>query len=483
MNLENMLGIEQLKKRQDEFKRVFFFRICGTGMGACASLLKESGIIVEGGDIAFYPPMSNYLKDQQIPLHDLNGVDEVFLKQYDLVVVGNAIPRESDHAKLIERSQVPFCSFPAILGALLLGDVNVIGIAGTHGKTTTTYLLSQLFENLGEKPGYFIGGVINNTPPAKLGDGHYFFIESDEYDSAYFEKISKFRSYQINSLILTSLEFDHADIFTTIDDIKEEFYHLVPQVDGVALFNADYPASIDLHQRFQGKDARIIRCYQYGEQSKVGPFEIRSDKNGSTFSLLIDNKMEEFTTNLIGKHNILNLTSAILFATSESFPLSEIRRAINHLKLVKRRQELRGKFRNSPVIDDFAHHPTAAHLTISAMRAAYPKHQIITLLEPGSATARSNLFQDRWVSALKGSSHVILIHPQKRTTIKDGKDLDFLQLQEDLIRLDIQTEIVSELAVLQKRVEMKAGDQHLLLFLSNGPCLGLWDSTFIDELQ
>ena len=481
MKLNNRLEIEQLKEKKGDFKKIFFFRICGTGMGACASILKEYGFQVEGGDLAFYPPMSHYLKELEIPLHDLGNVDRAFLQSYDLIVVGNAIPRNSEQARVIEECGIAFCSFPAILGALVLSEVNVVGVAGTHGKTTTTYLLSQLFTKLGEKPGHFIGGVINNTPPALLGAGRYFFIESDEYDSAYFEKISKFRSYQLNHLILTSLEFDHADIFSDIDQIKNEFTHLIPQVNCSTLISADYSAAQDIHDKFLAAD-NGIELKLYGESSEIGPHNIKSSENGTQFTLVIDQQREQFETNLIGKHNILNLSSAILFAYSEQFDLNNIKRSITDLKLVKRRQELRGVYHGSPVIDDFAHHPTAVTLTVEAMISHYPQYRIVTILEPGSATARSDLFQARWVAALGQSSEVIIIRPQRSTTIKDGTDLDCDKLQLDLKAKQQTCNVVSTLPEMQAIINQCCGDKKLLLFLSNGPCLGLWESDFVNEL-
>ena len=219
MNLTNKLDYSDLKKIQKDIKRVFFYRVCGTGMGAAACLLKEKGYEVEGGDTNFYPPMSTYLESTGIPLHKLEKIDQEFLKSFDLIVVGNVVPNGSPDARLIEELGVNFSSFPTAIGALVLSDVNVIGIAGTHGKTTTTYFATQIFENLKADPGYLIGGVMVGRPSSKLGNGKYFFIESDEYDSAYFEKISKFRSYAIDNLILTSLEYDHADIFASVEAI------------------------------------------------------------------------------------------------------------------------------------------------------------------------------------------------------------------------------------------------------------------------
>ena len=182
MKHSNYLDKEQLLLKKQSIKKIFFYRICGTGMGAAAILLKEAGYIVEGGDTQFKPPMSDYLKSTQIPLIDLLDVDSEYLRGFDLIVVGNVVSKKSPDAQLIESLGVNFCSFPASLGAFILKERKVVGISGTHGKTTTTYLMSQVFKNLGFNPGYFIGGVLNEGPCANLGNSDYFFIESDEYD-------------------------------------------------------------------------------------------------------------------------------------------------------------------------------------------------------------------------------------------------------------------------------------------------------------
>ena len=236
MNLANRLDYSALKKLQKDIKRVFFYRVCGTGMGAAACLLKEKGFAVEGGDTNFYPPMSTYLESTGIPLHKLDNINQEFLKTFDLIVVGNVIPNGGPDAKLIEESGVKFASFPTSIGALVLSEVNVIGIAGTHGKTTTTYLATQMFENMNANPGYLIGGVMEGRPSSRLGSGKYFFIESDEYDSAYFEKISKFRSYSLDNMILTSLEYDHADIFGSVEEIKDQFRAAIPHIENKFIF-------------------------------------------------------------------------------------------------------------------------------------------------------------------------------------------------------------------------------------------------------
>lgn len=478
MDLTQKLDLNGLLNKKETFKKIFFFRICGTGMGAAACLLREKGYDVEGGDLNFFPPMSTYLENTGIPLHNLNDYDWEKLKDFDLIVVGNVVPRNGEDARKIESLGVPFCSFPAVLGSFVLHDYNVVGIAGTHGKTTTTYFMSQVFEKLGHEPGYFIGGVLEGRPSSHLGDGRYFFIESDEYDSAYFEKISKFRSYTLNHLILTSLEFDHADIFDDIEDIKSEFVPILKDLKGQIIANVDYNAIEDLKVQFPEKDWKL-----YGEHSDRGPRIVEENSKGTRFEIKTKGSWELFETNVVGKHNILNLTTCILFAEGEGFSVDEIKAAISDLKFVKRRQEFRGTYKGMPVIDDFAHHPRSVACTIDTIKTSYPDKKIIVVLEPNSATARSNIFQDEFSESLIKADKVIFAKPERATTVKSAQNLDFKLIAQELNDHNVKSSIATNLEELESLIDHNAVEDGLLLVLSNGTCLGLWKSDFVKELK
>lgn len=480
MDLKNKLDLDGLINKKDSIKKIFFYRICGTGMGAAACLLREKGYEVEGGDINYFPPMSDYLKQTGIPLHDLGETSWDSLKEYDLIVVGNVVPRQGENARKIEELGVPFCSFPAILGAFVLHDLNVIGVAGTHGKTTTTFFLTQVFENLKQEPGYFIGGVMEGRPSAKLGSGRYFFIESDEYDSAYFEKISKFRSYTLNHMILTSLEFDHADIFDDIEDIKKEFAPVLENIKGQVIANADYNAIEDLKVRYQDRDWTL-----YGVHSDNGPKIVESNSQGTTFEVRVKGNWQLFKTNVVGEHNILNLSTCILYAAAEGFRNEEIQKAIESLTFVKRRQELRGHYKGVPVIDDFAHHPRSVACTIDTIKTSYPDKKLIVVLEPNSATARSNIFQDEFAESLVNADEVIFARPERATTVKSAQNLDFDLMGQELIVHGTKATTANSLEELRLHMNeaVEKNPQSLLLILSNGTCLGLWKSDFVGELK
>lgn len=479
MNLVNKISHDELKHKKSDIKKIFMYRICGTGMGACACLLREKGYEVEGADTTYYPPMSEYLESTGIPLHNLSEIDNDYLSSFDLIVVGNVVPKQSNDARAIEESGTSFTSFPAALGALVLDDVNVVGIAGTHGKTTTTYLMTQVFEKLGHTPGYFIGGVLEGRMSSALGNGKYFFIESDEYDSAYFEKISKFRSYSINQLVLTSLEFDHADIFNTIEDIKDEFRAMLKSFKGKIIFDNTYAATRELISEFRSS-LNSGNLIPYGDDG----LRIKSaSSDGTSFSLFWKGEELDFQTNLVGRHNILNLSSVILFALEEGIDSSKINGVISDLLLVRRRQEVRGTYQDAIVIDDFAHHPRAVELTTSGIKSVYPEKMVKVVIEPNSATARSSIFQKEFLEALAIADYVVFAKPSRHSTVKGTNDLDGDEIISRLKEYGVNGSVQSELLELRKEIDLICDKNTVLLVLSNGTCLGLWGSSFVDELK
>ncbi len=478
--MDYYLDQKTLRKKYSEepqsFKRIFFFRICGTGMGAAACLLKEAGFDVSGADTVFAPPMSTYLESTGIPIGHLDSIDEVELRKYDLIVVGNVVPRNSEEAYMIERCGVPFCSFPSALGALALENKKVIGIAGTHGKTTTTFFMTQLFENLGEIPGYFIGGVIPDRVSSTLGGSKYFFIESDEYDSAYFEKISKFRLYGIDRLVLTSLEFDHADIFESVEDIKQEFRAVLPKLSCEIIFDESYDSARELLNEYP-----LLKRVSYGGAGN--PKILEQSPLGTQFEILIEGALRRFETNIVGYHNILNLTACLLTAYIEGFSIDALRKAVKNLGMIKRRQEKRGYFQGSLIYDDFAHHPRSVRYTIEAIKLRHPDKKIYVILEPSSATARSALFQTEFAESLQVADLVIMAKPEKRTSIKDIGDLNCYTIADYLNQKGIDASVAKNLDELEEKIKLNSSSQNLWLVLSNGTCLGLWKSHFAKGLS
>jgi UDP-N-acetylmuramate: L-alanyl-gamma-D-glutamyl-meso-diaminopimelate ligase len=480
MNLKNFWDIEKLGPEAEKIKKIFFYRVCGTGMGAAACLLQEAGYEVEGGDHTFYPPMSHFLENSNIQCHKLSDLSPQFYQQFDLIVVGNVVAGSSAEAREIENWNIPFTSFPAALGGLILNKKNVIGICGTHGKTTTTYYLKQMLENLtGKCPGYMIGGVLDDGPPGYLGKEDYFVIESDEYDSGYFQKISKLRLYQLKNVILTSLEFDHADIFQSVEDIKKQFIPVLEKGGKIFIAHQEYAASLDLFNRYKN---RFQMAQIYG--GPVNPKIISHHNSLTKFSLVENNQTMEFETNVVGKHNIENLTSIILWCLKEGFGQKEIQRSIKNLKMVKRRQEERGRYREAIVIDDFAHHPRAIDETLKSLKVKYPNKKLIVVVDPSSATGRSDIFQNEYPQSLQLAHQVVIAQPQRKTIAIGRGDLNTEKLIRDWIALTHQSgSVVKTLDELLTTLNQINLDHAILVILSNGTCLGLWESPFVDQLK
>jgi UDP-N-acetylmuramate: L-alanyl-gamma-D-glutamyl-meso-diaminopimelate ligase len=479
MDLTHLISQEDLIKNRHKIKKVFFYRICGAGMGPAAVLVKQAGFDVEGADSAFYPPMSTFLESTGIPLHKLDQVTPEFLKKYDLIVVGNSVAGKLETARMIENTGVPFTSFPSAIGSLVLKDKNVIGIAGTHGKTTTTYFMTQLLEKLHQNPGSLIGGIIEGREPSTLGD-KYFAIEADEYDSAYFHKISKFRLYEMKHLILTSLEFDHADIFASVEKIEDEFRDVIPKMKTI-IFNQEYPSAMKLMNEYRKNNDQ--KWFLYGKGSEIGPHDVKTFETGSVFTLKWQGQDVTFETTAIGEHNILNLTSCIIFLYSEGFKTEDIQRATRNMEMVKRRQEVRGKYHDMVVIDDFAHHPRAITVTLDAIRARFKNKRIITVFEPISATARSSIFQNEFRDSLASSDKVIIAKQDLATTALQGSDLNGDLLAKEISSKGKPAVCVSKLDDLRRAIDQYEEKDSVLLILSNRTCLGLWESNFVQELK
>lgn len=479
MDLSLLISQADLISQSAKIKKIFFYRICGAGMGPAACLLKQAGFEVHGADAAFYPPMSTFLESTGIPLKKLDDVSMDDLKKFDLIVIGNSVSGKAEAARMLEKVGVPFTSFPSAIGSLVLRNKNVVGIAGTHGKTTTTYFLTQMLESLKQDPGYLVGGIIEGREPAYLGS-NYFVIESDEYDSAYFHKFSKFRLYELKNMILTSLEFDHADIFSSVEKIEDEFRDVMPKISGSIIMNQEYPSIMKLYDDYQDQSERWML---YGPESKVGPKNIVSSEEGSEFKLHWKGEDISFATNIVGEHNILNITSCIIFLLHEGFAVDEVRASVRKLEMVKRRQEIRGKYKGMVVIDDFAHHPRAIKVTLEAIRARFKNKKVLTIFEPISATARSSIFQNEFRDALALSDKVIIARSNIKTTAIGQDDLDSEKLSREINEKGVPAACVEQLENLRAQIDNFAESDSVLLVLSNRTCLGLWESSFVKELS
>ena len=468
---------DDLANNSKHYKKIFFFRICGTGMGAAALLLKDCGFHVEGADHEFYPPMNSHLKEMGISLYEINSLTKKDYEKFDLIIVGNVVPKDSVDAKMLQSLNIPLCSFSAAIGAFVLKDRNVVGIAGTHGKTTTSYFAVQIFEKLNTAPGYFIGGVIMNRSSAAIGRDQYFFIEADEYDSSYFEKFSKFHNYFVNHLILTSLEFDHADIFHSLSDIEYEFTKLIKNLNEKAIICDEYEPLRKLDY------PSTLTSYMYGRETEIGPHILEQHPQETVFSICFKGQHYKFVTNVVGTCNINNLASVIIFALSEGYPYEDVAYAAEKLTFVKRRQELCGLYKKALVIDDFAHHPSAVKATLNTIQIRYPKKKIQVIIEFASATARSNIFQQEFKDSLKSATNIAFVDNKRKTSVSRSGDINKLALVEECKKKSKTACIVDNLVQLREFIDQNADRDSIILILTNGPCLGLWESDFAKKIH
>ena len=357
--------------------KIHILGICGTFMGGLAQILQDSGHEVSGTDLQFYPPMSDQLNSLGITL--ISGYESSNLPKADLYVIGNALSRGNESVEYILNEKLPFKSGPEILGEILK-EKDVIAVSGTHGKTTTAYMIAHILKQNKKDIGYLVGGISPNfKDSASLGSDNIFVIEADEYDSAFFDKRSKFIHYSPNTLLINNIEFDHADIFKNIDDIKKQFHHLIkiiPSQGNVIYFAEDKNS----HE--------LIKMGSWSKKLKVGEGNYKIDYKNKDFYYK-DKKYSLSELPLIGDHNFKNYVSAIIAVSLHSIPIENSIDALKNFDGVKRRLEFKGAFKNIKIYDDFAHHPTAIAYTSNAIRTKYKNKKILALIELGSNTMSS----------------------------------------------------------------------------------------------
>jgi len=435
--------------------------ICGTFMGGIAILAREMGYTVTGSDANVYPPMSSQLEEQGITLHQ--GYDPAPLDLApDLVVVGNAMSRGNPSVEYVLERGLHYISGPQFLSDHILKDRWVLAVAGTHGKTTTSSMLAWILEYAKLTPGFLIGGVPANFGiSARLGNVPFFVVEADEYDTAFFDKRSKFVHYKPRTLILNNLEFDHADIFENLDAIKKQFHHLVRIVPGNGLIipPVDDPNLADVLNMGSWTPLEYFDTagVENPETKLWNARDIKDD--GSAFAVYWgDEHVGDVNWNLIGMHNVHNALASVAAARHAGVIAHEAVAALNEFKSVKRRMEVRGTVNGITVYDDFAHHPTAINLTLEGLRHKVGEARIIAILEPRSNTMRMGVHADTLAPSLEAADEVLLYNPPDLGW-DAGKVVK--ALGDSAILFDDIAEIVKHVAA-----EARPGDH--VLVMSNG---------------
>jgi UDP-N-acetylmuramate: L-alanyl-gamma-D-glutamyl-meso-diaminopimelate ligase len=407
-------------------RSVHFLGICGTAMGSVAAALRERGVEVSGMDDRVYPPMSDFLASRGIVIRE-GYLPENLPAQVDLVVIGNAMTRGNPAVEEVLNRKLPYLSLPETLKFFFLRGKHNLVVTGTHGKTTTTSLLAWIFEKAGRAPSYLIGGIPRDLGQGcRLNDSRFCILEGDEYDTAFFDKRSKFFHYLPELVIINNIEFDHADIFRDLDEIKLSFrrmLRLVPS-EGMVLVNADDGNCLDVTKDCPAPLVEVGFSPNAANQIRhVTPCE-----GGSRFQLF----GEEIFLPMVGEFNVRNAAMAASAAHFYGIPIDTIRTALAAFQGIRRRQEVRGVVRDITVIDDFGHHPTAIRQTLSGLRHQYPAARLWAVFEPRSNTTRRAVFQQDLPEALAGADGVLLARVARLDQLPPEERLQPEKVVEDL---------------------------------------------------
>jgi UDP-N-acetylmuramate: L-alanyl-gamma-D-glutamyl-meso-diaminopimelate ligase len=441
--------------------------ICGVGMSSLAGMLKEKGYIITGSDQNIYPPISTFLEGLSIPVKKSYTPQNLY-PEPDLVIVGNVITRNNPESQELLKLNIPYLSMPQALNKFFMSGKKSIVIAGTHGKTTVSALAAWILEEAGLNPSFMIGGIPKNfNRNFKLSPGPYFVIEGDEYDTAFFDKGPKFLHYNPYVAAITSIEFDHADIYKGIEEIKDSFVRFIALVpkEGTLCIN---------------KDDRLAAEMINGVSCPVLHFAIQGDANftagsvtyqdGKTRFLVRKNNKElmQVTTDLFGAYNISNILAATAIASVIGIPTETIAVAIETFQGVKRRLDVLGEYHNIMVIDDFAHHPTAVKETIKAVKGHCSERRLVAVFEPRSNSSRRNVFQNAYAESFTHADMVILPEPPMMGNIPFHERLSTPHLIAGLKKKGIEAYYFSDNQALLDELLNRIRPGDVILVMSNG---------------
>lgn len=449
--------------------------IGGSAMAPLAGMLKESGYEVSGSDGGVYPPASDLLQSLGIT-YGTSFDAKNLTPAPDLIVVGNAVSRGNVEVEEMLDRRLAHRSLPEILEEIFLPGKHSMVVSGTHGKTTTTAMLAWIFEVAKRRPNFLVGGVAENFGKSYgLGGGEDFILEGDEYDSAYWDKAAKFFHYQPDDLIITSLEFDHADIYRDFEAYQLAFrrlVNLVPRRGSVAVWG-DSSGGEALHGVTEKAFCPVHR-YGFEDCNDWIARDVAADGDGMKFRVSHGGEeFGEFRLNASGRHNVLNALAALVVAQGRGIPADAIRAALNTFHSVKRRMDVKGEVGGIVVVDDFAHHPTAIHATIEAARLRWPGRRIWAILEPRSNSMRRKIFQDSLPVALARADRVLLTNVHRAGQLSDENRLDPETVAQSIRALGKEARVLSSADAIAELLATEAKQGDVLLVMSNGSFDGL----------
>lgn len=449
-------------------------------MAALAGMLKQRGFHVTGSDAAAYPPMSDFLAGLGIPVAPFHAVNLEPLP--DLVVVGNAISRGNAELEQVLDERIPFCSLPQLLRDEFLKGKEVLVVAGTHGKTTTTSMLAWIFDCAGMNPSFLIGGIAENFGSSfQLGEGKHFILEGDEYDTAFFDKGPKFLHYFPDAVILTSVEFDHADIYKDLDAVETAFkrlVNLIPRRGRMVAFDGMAGAARESAslERCLKKAFCAVERYGASQQAQWQITNLKFEGERTSWSVIREGKVwADFEFALAGEYNVWNATAAAALAANYNIEQEKIAAALKSFKSVKRRLEVKAQVNGVTIIDDFAHHPTAIAGTLRALRGRYPGARLWAILEPRSNTLRRRVLQDDLAQSLSLADEVVVAGVFRSESLPENERLDVAELAAEIQKLGRRARLVGSADEIVKTMtpEMRSGD--VVAILSNGGFDGIYE--------
>ena len=452
-------------------EHVHLIGIGGTGMSALAGLLAESGARVTGSDRELYPPTSTLLAEMGIEAG--TGFDPARLRpDPDLVVIGNAVRRGNAEAEEVLDRRLPYTSMPGILSERFLAKRHSIVVAGTHGKTTTTAMLSWVLHHAGKDPGFLIGGLPRNFDrPYRLGAGPAFVIEGDEYDTAFFDKGPKFLHYRPDTAIVGTVEFDHADIYRDVAHVRQAFVWLTNIVPrrGLLIRHEDCDLTVD------ATSGALSRVQGYGlARGEWRAVEIAPSEEGVRFAVLRhEAKVADVRLRVSGEYNVRNALAVVAAAAEQGLTFREIEAGLATFDGVKRRLETKGEADGVLVLDDFAHHPTAIAETLRAVKQRFPRRRVFAVLEPRSGTLRRNVFQERLAGAFDDADEVVLADVFGAAEIPESDRLDPERLVRDISGRGRPARFLPDVAAIVTFLSERTRPGDVVAILSNGGFGGL----------
>ena len=453
-------------------KSVYFIAICGTGMTALAGMLKSRGYEVSGSDQNVYPPMSTFLEELHIPFY--SGFSEQHLEPPpDLVVIGNSMSRGNPEVEAVLERKLNYISMPLALKEFFIRGKYSCVVAGTHGKTTTSSMLAWVLEQAGKDPSFFIGGIPENFGRGfKLGKGEISVAEGDEYDSAFFDKGSKFFHYLPDLVILNNIEYDHADIFRNLDEIETAFKRLINLIprNGYLIAGWDDP----FVRKLSEKAFSQVVSFGMGDQAEWRAQSIATMENATEFDLYRKGEfLGRFSIPLFGEHMVKNSLATIAACDALGISMAEIRAGLSSFKNVQRRLQLKGEVNGVKIFDDFAHHPTAVGVTIRALRNRYPKQRIWAVYEPRTASAKRKVFEEEYVQAFAAADRVILTPLHLPEKVPQNERLSVENITAQLTRKKIPNWILPPNSDMLDFLKSHLDSNDIVLFMSNGDFHGI----------